>query len=106
MQKAKDIKGTKFIHALAPCPAGWRTDPSKSVEIGRLATQTGTFPLYEVDRGKYSLTKEIKKKKPVDEYLKLQGRFRHLSKDAIAEIQKLVDEEYERLLYKVKVTNG
>lgn len=106
MQKAKDIKGTKFIHALAPCPAGWRTDPSRSVEIGRLATQTGTFPLYEVDRGKYSLTKEIKKKKPVDEYMKLQGRFRHLSKDAIADIQKLVDEEYERLLYKVKVTNG
>jgi pyruvate ferredoxin oxidoreductase beta subunit len=52
------------------------------------------------------LTKEIKKRKPVDEYMKLQGRFRHLSKDAIAEIQKLVDEEYERLLYKVKVTNG
>jgi 2-oxoisovalerate ferredoxin oxidoreductase beta subunit len=106
MRKAKDIKGTKFIHALAPCPAGWRADPSKSIEIGRLATQTGTFPLYEVDQGKYSLTKEIKKRKPMEDYLKLQGRFRHLQKDAIAEIQKMVDEEYERLLYKVKVTNG
>jgi pyruvate/2-oxoacid:ferredoxin oxidoreductase beta subunit len=106
MQKAKDIKGTKFIHALASCTPGWRIDPSKSIEIARLATQTGTFPLYEVENGKYSLTKEIKKRKPVEEYLKLQGRFRHLSKEGLADIQKMVDEEYERLLHKVKVTNG
>jgi len=70
-----------------------------------LATQTGAFPLYEVDHGKYSLTKEIRKRKPIEEYLKLQGRFRHLQKEAIADVQKLVDEEYNRLLHLVKVTN-
>lgn len=105
MQKAKGIRGPRFIHVLAPCTPGWRIDPSKSVEIARLATQTGVFPLYEVDNGRYSLTKEIRKRKPMEEYLKLQGRFRHLTKEAVAEIQKAVDDEYDALLNRVKVTS-
>ncbi len=96
LQKAKKIKGPKFIHALSSCPPGWKIDPSKSVEIARLATQTGVFPLYEYEDGKYRLTKDVKTK-PVEDYLKPQGRFKHLTPDMIAEIQKNVDEDYARL---------
>ncbi|HVO77340.1 MAG TPA: thiamine pyrophosphate-dependent enzyme, partial [Methanomassiliicoccales archaeon] len=96
LQKAKKIKGPRFIHALSSCPAGWKIDPSKSVEVARLATQTGVFPLYEYEDGKYHLTKDVKTK-PVEEYLKPQGRFRHLTPDMLAEIQKNVDEDYARL---------
>jgi len=105
LREAKDIKGTKFIHVLAPCTPGWRIDPKKSIEVARLATQTGIFPLYKVENGRYSLTKEIKNRKPVREYLMLQGRFRHLKEEAINQIQKIVDEEYARLLKKIKDTN-
>ncbi|MDD1770318.1 MAG: thiamine pyrophosphate-dependent enzyme [Methanomassiliicoccales archaeon] len=96
LQKAKKIKGPKFIHALSSCPAGWKIDPSKSVEIARLATQTGVFPLYEVEYGKFAMTKDVKNK-PVEEYLKPQGRFKHLTPDMIAEIQRNVDEDYAAL---------
>ncbi len=96
LQKAKKIKGPKFIHALASCPPGWKIDPSKSVEIARLATQTGVFLLYEYEDGKYRLTKDVKTKL-VEEYLKPQGRFKHLTPDMMAEIQNNVDEDYARL---------
>ncbi|MGD1061583.1 MAG: thiamine pyrophosphate-dependent enzyme [Methanomassiliicoccales archaeon] len=96
LQKAKKIKGPKFIHALASCPPGWKIESSKSVEIARLATQTGVFPLYEYADGKYTMTKEVKNK-PVEEYLKPQGRFKHLTTDMIDEIQKNVDEDYAAL---------
>jgi 2-oxoisovalerate ferredoxin oxidoreductase beta subunit len=101
IRKAKDIKGPKFIHAYSPCPSGWRMDPRKSIEVSRLAVRTGSFPLYEYQDGKYSFTKEIKKRKPVEEYLRLQGRFRHLTPADVAEVQALVDREYEELVAKV-----
>jgi 2-oxoisovalerate ferredoxin oxidoreductase beta subunit len=96
LKKAKKIKGPRFIHALSSCPPGWKIDPSKSVEIARLATQTGVFPLYEVENGRYALSKDVKNKQ-VEEYLAPQGRFKHLTPDMIAEIQKKVDEDYAEL---------
>jgi 2-oxoisovalerate ferredoxin oxidoreductase beta subunit len=102
VRKAKDIRGPKFIHAYSPCPSGWRMDPRKAIEVSRLATQTGVFPLYEYRDGAYAFTKEIKKRKPVDEYLRLQGRFRHLTPQDVAEVQRLVDLENDQLRSKVE----
>ncbi|MEM0449503.1 MAG: thiamine pyrophosphate-dependent enzyme [Methanomassiliicoccales archaeon] len=96
IKKSRCIKGPKFIHALSPCPPGWKIPTSKSVEVARLATQTGIFPLYEYENGVMTLSKDIKNK-PVEEYLMLQGRFRHLTSEMLFEIQKKVDEEYEAL---------
>ncbi|HTY47834.1 MAG TPA: thiamine pyrophosphate-dependent enzyme [Methanomassiliicoccales archaeon] len=99
LRKAKQIKGPKFVHALSSCPPGWKIDPSKSVEVARLATLTGMFPLYEVEGGHYALSKDVKNK-PVDEYLKVQGRYKHLTVEMVAEIQKRVDEDYAALKWR------
>lgn len=102
LKKAKEIKGTKFIHLLAPCPTGWRYDTSKTVEMGRLAVQTGIWTLFEIEYGKFKLNPpssrliETTKRKPVKEYLTLQGRFRNLTENDIANIQNWVDKDWER----------
>ncbi|GAH62023.1 unnamed protein product, partial [marine sediment metagenome] len=67
----------------------------------RLATETGIFPLYEIENGEYKLSVNPPKLKPVQDYLKLQGRFRHLSEETVAEIQHRVDREYTKLMGKV-----
>jgi pyruvate ferredoxin oxidoreductase beta subunit len=99
-KKAALIKGPAYLHLYSPCPTGWRLAPERAVEISRLAVQTNIFPLYEVINGQYIMSRKIRKPKPVDEYLKLQGRFRHLDKKTIKEIQQRVDKEYEALLQK------
>ena len=102
VRKAKEIKGSKFIHLLAPCPTGWRYDTSKTVEMGRLAVQTGMWVLFEIEYGKFKLNPpsdrlvDKAKRKPVKEYLALQGRFRTLKEGDIEKIQKWVDEDWER----------
>jgi len=103
MQKAKSIKGAKFIHILTPCPSGWRFSTSETIKMGRMAVETNMFPLYEVENGKYTINRRPSKK-PVKEYLALQGRFRHLSDDLVAEIQAYVDENWEKLLKKERVS--
>jgi pyruvate ferredoxin oxidoreductase beta subunit len=71
--------------------------------MGRLAVETGVFPLYEVENGKYRMTMDMpKKRRPVEDYIKLQGRFRHLRPDQIKSIQKRVDMEYRLLENKVE----
>ena len=96
-QIAQSIRGPKFLHILSPCPSGWKMDPSKTVEVAKLATQTGMFPLYEYRDSQYQFTEEIKDRKPVEEYLRLQRRFRHLSPTQISEIQNLVDNRLREL---------
>ena len=87
--RAKEIYGPKYIHILAPCPPGWGYLPSNSIEIGRLAVQTGIWPLYEVFEGKFSLSRESKKfldsskRKPIEEYIKAQKRFNSISQEQI-----------------------
>jgi Pyruvate:ferredoxin oxidoreductase and related 2-oxoacid:ferredoxin oxidoreductases, beta subunit len=101
LRKAKELKGTKYIHVLTPCPTGWRYDTSKTVEIGRLAVQTGMWALYEIENGKFRLNPpsdrliDKSKRKPVKEYLSMQERFRHLTEGDIEKIQKWVDEDWE-----------
>ncbi|MEO0293910.1 MAG: thiamine pyrophosphate-dependent enzyme [candidate division WOR-3 bacterium] len=102
-KKAKDIKGMRFMLIFCPCPTGWKYSPSLTIKLARLAVQTRIFPLLEVEFGKkWALTKDILRPKPVEEYLKLQGRFKHLKEEDIKEIQHLVDENWERLLEKIK----
>ena len=98
IKKAIDSGGPAYIHCLSVCPTGWRIPTHLAIKYGRLAVVTGVFPLYEVIDGKYSLTMDIPRRRPVIDYLKGQGRFRHLSDENIETIQKRVDKEYEKLL--------
>ncbi len=84
LRKAAKIKGFKYIHLHAPDPVGWRFDSSLTVKVAQLAVQTGMWPLFEYDRGVFRLSpfskkyKDPSKRLPVIEYLKVQGRFKHL----------------------------
>jgi pyruvate ferredoxin oxidoreductase beta subunit len=102
VKKAADIEGPAYVHILSVCPTGWRTAPELSIRLGRLAVETGIFPLYEVERGQYHLSIDFPKLKPIKEYIKLQGRFRHLTEEMIEVIQKRVDKEYEQLRERAK----
>lgn len=96
VRKAIQMGGPTFVHVLTPCPTGWRFPTDMTVKIARLAVDTGVFPLYEVQDGRLRLDpKEIKK--PVEEYLKLQGRFSHLTPQRVDEIQRIVSEDFEML---------
>ena len=99
--KGAAINGPAYIHILNVCPVGWRCPPELTIEIGRLAVQTGIFPLYEVENSKYKLSHTVAKHRPIQDYLKLQGRFRHLSEETITEIQDRVDKEYAKLMGKM-----
>lgn len=96
--KGAAIDGPAYIHVFSVCPTGWRSATELGIEIGRLAVQTGVFPLYEVENGKYKMSVNTPRRKPVQEYLKLQGRFRHLSEKEIQLIQERVDKEYDSLV--------
>ncbi len=106
VKKSARIKGPAYIHIFSVCPTGWRLPPELSINAGRLAVETGVFPLYEVEHGRYSLTIDAGKLRPVKDYLKIQGRFRHLDEDMIGKMQERVTKEYERLKMKVKMTEG
>ncbi len=101
-EKAFSIRGPKFMNVLQPCRLGWEYNPAMTCEIGRLAADTCVWPLYEVENGKYKLTYKPRQKKPVIEFLKLQGRFRHLLRPGnealVEEIQKETDRRWETLL--------
>lgn len=101
-QKAFDTDGPSFINILAPCHRGWRYPMEKTVELAKLAVQTCVWPLYEVENGEWNLSTKVKNKKPVEEYLKLQGRFAHLfkeeNKEVLQSIQEYVDKDWERIL--------
>jgi len=78
IEKARSMKGPRMIIALSPCPTGWDYDPKETVNIGKLAVKTGVWPLKEYIDGKVVHTKIPKQRKPVEEYLSLQGRYKHL----------------------------
>ncbi|WP_338602968.1 3-methyl-2-oxobutanoate dehydrogenase subunit beta [Sulfolobus tengchongensis] len=106
VKKAKQIRGFRYIHLLSPCPPGWNFDSSLTIEIAKLAVETGIWPLFEIENGEFRLTSisktllDKKNRKPVIEYLKLQGRFAKLSEEQIKEIQEDVDEMWEEI-YKI-----
>ncbi len=104
--KGAATQGPAYIHILNVCPVGWRCPPDLTIRIGRLAVETGIFPLYEIENGKYRLSVKRATLKPVPDYLKLQGRFGHLSEETIKEMQDRVDKEYAKLMEKVASDKG
>jgi len=101
-EKAIYTQGPAFLNVLAPCPRGWRYDASDFMKINKLAVDTCFWPLYEVIDGKYIVNYKPKNKLPVADFLKAQGRFRHLFKKGneglVDEIQAEVDKRWETLL--------
>jgi len=101
-QKAAAANGPAFLNVISPCPRGWRHDPSQTIAVARMAVDTCYWPLYEVDHGEWKLNYKPREKKPVEEWFRMQGRFRHLFQPAnrhiIEETQAKVDVEWERLL--------
>ena len=115
VRKGIEVDGPAFLHVFAPCPRGWRSDPAKSIELSRLAVETCIFPLWEAVKGEYRLSIPSRlfalapqKKKPVKEYLEVQGRFRHLFtpkyEKMMDEIQQTTDAKWDRLLKKCGMT--
>lgn len=102
--KAKDLKGTRFFHLSAPCPTGWWYPTKDTVRIGQMMVESCLFLLYEIENGEFRLTgKSLSiaksgRKKPIDEYIALQGRFRKMSSKDIAGFQRKVDEKWEAVL--------
>lgn len=98
IENAKDTPGPSYVHIHTPCPTGWSYDPARTIEVARAAVQTGAWPLYEVEKGQGRITVDVAKRRPVAEYLKLQGRFSHLSQSDIEDIQTQVTVTVETLL--------
>jgi pyruvate/2-oxoacid:ferredoxin oxidoreductase beta subunit len=99
--KAKAVKGTRFLHILAPCPPGWKSNDEETIELGRMAVHSRVFPLVEVENGQtWRFTMETRGD-PVAPYLKRQGRFKHLTPELIAEVQEQVDARWRSLMKRV-----
>jgi pyruvate ferredoxin oxidoreductase beta subunit len=103
IEKAKKTKGPSYIQILSPCIPGWKIEPGQSIEVAKKAAQTGLYPVVEYENGKLANTMKLGDKPPkVEEYLKMQGRFKHLFKDKkgkeqIKHIQKIADENIKKL---------
>ncbi len=110
IQKAQKIttaerKGLSYIEALNTCPTGWRYSPEMSVQVARLAVQTGIWPLFEVEEGEFKLNYKPKEILPVAEYLKVQGRFRHLKPEQIEEIQERTTNQWDMMIDRSETSN-
>jgi pyruvate ferredoxin oxidoreductase beta subunit len=101
-KRALSIEGPTFLSVFSPCQNNWKFPTSQYVNIAKLATETNFWPLYEIEKGKYKINWATEKPKPVTEFLKTQGRFKHLfqdrNKEIIEKIQKTVDDEWQRLV--------
>lgn len=95
VKKAAGMKGARFILIHSPCTTGWRYKPELTVKIARLAVETGLWKMYEVEDGKEKVSMQPKFT-PVEEYLKLQKRFKHLTDETIAFIQKKVNDAWHK----------
>jgi pyruvate ferredoxin oxidoreductase beta subunit len=102
VKKAVETKGPAYVHVLSVCPTGWRCPTDMVIRIGKLAVETGIFPLYSVENGEYKLSVDLFQLKPIREYTKLQGRFRHLSDEILDRIQERVTRDYHSLLQKCR----
>ncbi len=102
LRKAKQFVGTKYLQILTPCPPGWRYSTEKTIEMGRLAVQTGIWALYEVEAGRFKLNPpsagliEKAKRKPLEDYIEEQGRFDQLSPQGVDELKRWIDETWEK----------
>jgi pyruvate ferredoxin oxidoreductase beta subunit len=101
VRRATAVKGPAVIHVLAPCPLGWRFETSQTIKLAKLAVQTRYFPLYEVEKGNYKLSMKVPNPTPLEEFLKPQGRFRHLFAPEFAknleELKRQVESNWNRV---------
>jgi pyruvate ferredoxin oxidoreductase beta subunit len=104
IRRASEIKGFKLIHLHSPCPPGWRFDSDKTVLVAKLAVETGAWILWEYDRGNFKISppstpyRDKSRRKPLTEYVKLQGRLAHLTEEDIREIERRIDENWNLIL--------
>ena len=104
VRRAASIRGFRFIHLHAPCPPGWKFPDNYTVKVARLAVETGMWILWEYNQGRLTISspsipyKDKGRRKPIEEYLKLQGRFSHLTKEDIEEIKASVDRQWDLIL--------
>ncbi len=98
LQKAAKIKGPKFIDLLTPCQPGWGFETYNTIKTSKLAVGTGFWPLYEMENGKFRLTINPGKLKPIEDYLKTQVRFKHLEKKDIMLMEQKVRKRWRKLL--------
>ncbi len=80
VEKAMGFHGARYVEIFVPCPLGWGSEPGDTIKVGRLAVECGMFPLIEAEDGELTSVTKIRRRKPVDEYLKLQRRFAHVFK--------------------------
>jgi pyruvate/2-oxoacid:ferredoxin oxidoreductase beta subunit len=97
LKKSFDFNGPSYIQVFSPCPTGWYHPTDQTVEIAKLAFKTNVYPLYEIEGGVLKLNRKPTQFAPVEEYLMRQGRFKHLTKEDIADIQQHVNSDWERL---------
>ena len=107
IRKAAEItragRGLAYVHIQQPCATGWNFPPEKTVEVGRLAVQTGAWPLLEVEDGVLKVNVKPRELKPIGEYLKLQRRFRHISEEQLETIQDDVSRDWKSWLELEKI---
>ena len=97
VKKAAETKGPAYIHLQQPCTTGWGFKPEQTIQLGRLAVETGAWGLFEIENGEFRVTYRPQERKPVVEYLSAQKRFKHLDDEQIAIIQEFVDNQCEEL---------
>jgi pyruvate ferredoxin oxidoreductase beta subunit len=96
VRRAMEIRGARYIHILVPCPLGWGTASHETIQIARLAKETGSFPVFEAEHGEITAVLKIRRRLPVEEYLKPQKRYAHLfgktpRVEVIAQLQAIAD---------------
>ncbi|MGO9834788.1 MAG: thiamine pyrophosphate-dependent enzyme [Polyangiaceae bacterium] len=102
VERAMAVHGARYLHVHVPCPLGWGSDPAKTIQVARLAVESGLFPLFEAEHGEVVRTTAIRRRAKVDAYLRLQTRFGHLfdgserSAEALARIQAVADRNVAR----------
>lgn len=97
VKKAAETEGPAYIHLNQPCTTGWGYDPSKTIELGRLAVETGSWVLYEIIDGEFKISYKPQIRKPISDYLNAQKRFKHLSDEQKEKIQEFVNNQCEEL---------
>jgi len=97
VKRAKEIKGTRFLHLLSPCPTGWKMAEHMSPKAAVAAVETNIFPLYEIVDGLDYTVNYVSKNLPVETYLSLQGRYKHLGEEEIRSIQAEADRNWKEI---------
>jgi pyruvate ferredoxin oxidoreductase beta subunit len=101
VERAMELRGARYLHVFVPCPLGWGSASNAAIEIARLAKETGLFPVFEAEHGEVVSVSKIRRRVPVEEYLRKQRRFAHLfgdppRTDVIERIQAIADRNVER----------